>query len=216
MKKFLVYCCPGTGGHFLVSIFARMMNIDGVLQFSSIGDCHNLGQGDWKGMPGIVFIGNYWKGNYRPNKHLYYSHVLPEDFADSNPDIEIVYIHADDQDYKKVTELYVRKAWPNLWTPEEYAKWASPNYPPYNKNNIDESDLIRNDLVNDLLVTHTKHWFVNKDPKNYNHVINFKTIMGLDTQRIDQVVADIVGTSSTKEISDFADGYQQLNKRLYF
>lgn len=215
-KKFLIYCCAGAGGLFLQSIFAKMMNIDLAPKFSETGNCHDLGRGSWKGFPGVVFLGNHWYENYKPNRRLYYSHVLPDDFAGANPDVEIVYIHADVEDYQKVTELYVCKAWPDIWSPEEYKKWASPFYPPYSKNNIADSELIRNDLINDLLVTHTSLWFQNKDPKNYNHVINFKTIMGLDNLKLDQMVADIVGVPSTKEISNYVLEYQQLNQRLYF
>ena len=215
MKKFLIYSCAGTGGLFLQSIFAKMMNINVAPKFSDTGNCHDLGRGAWQGVPEAIFIGNYWN-DYRPGKHLYYSHVLPDEFAESTPEIEIVYVHVDPEDYQKVTELYVCKAWPDLWTQEEYNKWVSPYYPAYSKNNIAESALIRNDLISDLLTTHTVTWFKDKDPNNYNHVINFKTIMGLDNLKLDQVVADIVGVSTTKEISDYVQNYQQLNQRLYF
>jgi hypothetical protein len=216
MKRFLIYCCAGTGGLFLQSIFAKMMNIDVAPKFSDTGNCHDLGHGAWQGVPEAVNIGDYWNNTYRPGKRLYYSHVLPDDFAESNPDIEIVYVQVDAEDYQKVTELHVCKAWPDLWTQEEYNKWASPYYPPYNKNNIADSALIRNDLIRDLSTNHTVIWFKNKDPKNYNHVINFKTIMGLDDLKLDQIVADIVGVLGTKEISNFVLEYQQLNQRLYF
>jgi hypothetical protein len=142
--------------------------------------------------------------------------VLPDDFIESNPDISVVYIHAEVEDYQKITKLFVHKAWPDLWTQEEYNKWTSPHYPPYNKNNIAESVLIQNDLIADLLVTRTVPWFNNKDPKNYSHVINFKTIMGLDNLKLDQVVADIVNTPTTQDISKYVLDYQQLNKHLYF
>jgi hypothetical protein len=59
-------------------------------------------------------------------------------------------------------------------------------------------------------------WFKNKDPKNYSHVINFKTIMGLDNLKLDQIVADIVNAPTTQEISKYVLDYQQLNKHLYF
>jgi hypothetical protein len=216
MKKFLIYCCSGTGGLFLQSVFAKIMSIDVAPKFSKSGNCHDMGQGAWRGMPELIVIGDHWNKNYQPNKRLYYSHVLPDEFADLNPDIEIVYIHVDTEDYQKVTELNVCKAWPDMWTQEEYNKWASPHYPPYDKNNITESDLVRNDLIHDLLIMHTLPWFKNKDPKFYNHVINFKTIMGLDNLKLDQVVADIVGVSSTKEISNYVLEYQQLNQSLYF
>ena len=216
MKRFLIYCCAGTGGLFLQSIFAKMMNIDVSPKFSDTGNCHDLGHGAWQGVPEAVFIGNHWNNTYRPGKRLYYSHVLPDDFAESNPDIEIVYVQVDAEDYQKVTELYVCKAWPDLWTQEEYNKWASLYYPTYSKNNIADSELIRNDLIRDLLTNHTVIWFKNKDPKNYNHVINFKTIMGLDNLKLDQIVADIVGVLGAKEITNFVLEYQQLNQRLYF
>lgn len=218
MKRFLIYCCAGTGGLFLQSIFAKMMNIDISPKFSNTGHCHDLGYGNWARSVDLraMFIGNQWDELYRPNKLLYYSHVLPDDFIEENPDVSIVYIHAEVEDYQKITELYVCKAWPDMWSQDEYNKWASPYYPPYNKNNISESELVRNDLITDLLVTHTVPWFKDKIPNNYSHVINFKTIMGLDNLKLDQVVADIVNTPTTQEISKYVLDYQQLNKHLYF
>jgi hypothetical protein len=103
-----------------------------------------------------------------------------------------VYVDIDPEDYRTVTTLAVKKAWPDIWTQEEYNKWKSPNYPPYNKNNINESKLIVQDLVNDLVITTTQAWSERTMHEQYDYRINFKTILGLNNFVLDQIVSDII------------------------
>lgn len=215
-KRYLIHCCAGPGGLFLTSVFAKIMNIDIDPQLSSTGHCHDQGHGAWRGAPGVTFVANHWQLNYRPGSRLYYVHELDPLFRAENPDVEFVKITAQPEDYHKITELYVKKAWPDIWTQEEYAKWASPDYPPYSVNNIADSELICSDLINDFTQSITAAWFERNQHQACDYTVDFRTIMGLDDQDLDQVVADIVGLPTNNNIHQFVVDYQTLNKKLYF
>jgi hypothetical protein len=199
-----------------MSLFAKLMDIPVQPTFSNTGNCHDLGHGNWKGAPGVVFLGDYWDLNYQPGARLYYSHQLDPDFRQQNPDVKFVGITVLPEDYPLITRLLVKKAWPDKWTPVEYNKWVGPDYPAYSCNNIAESDIICNDLIADLLVTLINPWFENNKNVAYDYTINFRTIMGLDSLVLDQCVSNIVGSPLTVELHKLVQTYQQLNQQLYF
>ena len=143
-----------------------------------------------------------------------YTHVLPEDFKDTR--VKILKITAKVQDYKKMAELYVCKAWPALWTPEEYSKWASNQYPPYSTDNIPESKLIVNDLVTDFEHSIIGAWYQRYCNSRSDYVIDFRTIMGLDSNDLVQSVSNIVGNFASADTKSYVRQYQQLNQSLYF
>ena len=212
----MLYCCPGTGGSFLTTVFAQIIGCGLPGKFSSTGHAHNMGRGNWKSAKSVCFVGDFWAINYRPGYTLYYAHQMADNFLSQNPDVLLVQISTDPEDYRKVTELYVKKAWPDIWNKEEYKKWASPDYPPYSPNNIRDSKLIVDDLINDFETTVIKAWYDRNAHTKPAHVINFKTVLGLDDLRIEQVVADIVQRPVTESVVEYVKKYQQLNKELYF
>lgn len=212
----MIYCCPGTGGLFLATIFAQMLGYDIQSRFSNTGHAHDMGSGNWRGADNICIIGDHWDINYRPGQPIYYSHVVGPGFSKQNPDVKIIKINTDSSDYKKVAEIYVNKAWPDLWTKEEYNKWASPDYPPYSKDNIHTSELIRSDLINDIEITTIKKWHNDNAAVPAYAEINFKTIMGIDNNDLVAIVRNITGLNATNEIQHYVQQYQQLNQGLYF
>lgn len=215
-NRYMIYCCAGTGGLFLMSLFARLMGVPVQPTLSNTGHCHDLGHGNWNGAPGAVFLGDYWDQNYRPGSKLYYSHQLNPGFRQHNPDVKFVGITVLPDDYPLITRLLVKKAWPDKWTPEEYNKWVGPDYPAYSRNNIAESDIICNDLISDLLVTLINPWFEKNKNVAYDYTINFRTIMGLDNLVLNQCISDIVGIPAPDELHRVVHEYQQLNRQLYF
>lgn len=215
-SRYMLYCCPGTGGSFLTTVFAQIIGCGLPGKFSSTGHAHNMGRGNWKSAKSVCFVGDFWAINYRPGYTLYYAHQMADNFLSQNPDVLLVQISTDPEDYRKVTELYVKKAWPDIWNKEEYKKWASPDYPPYSPNNIRDSKLIVDDLINDFETTVIKAWYDRNAHTKPAHVINFKTVLGLDDLRIEQVVADIVQRPVTESVVEYVKKYQQLNKELYF
>lgn len=216
MQSYLILCCPGTGGLFLTSVVARLLGYDTQCILSKTGHAHNMGQGNWKGSQSICLVGDHWSLNYRPGFPLYYCHLLPNKFLDDNQHIQTIYIDTDEQDFEKVTELYVKKAWPDLWTPEEYNKWAGPEYPPYGPDNIEKSVLIQTDLINDLKHTVVKKWYKENPCLDTYKKINFKTIMGVDTLNLMYEVCKIINQSPKDHVQQSIFEYQQLNQKLYF
>jgi len=217
-SRYMIYCCAGTGGLFLTTVFAQILGYQVKSTFSDTGHAHDMGWGNWRGAKTdlVCLVGNQWDLCYRPGHALYYAHQMPDNFIANNPDMQLIQIATDPEDYRKVTELYVKKAWPDIWNEEEYKKWASPDYPPYSPNNIRDSKLIVDDLINDFENTETKAWYDQNAHTKPAHVINFKTVLGLNDLRIEQVVADIVQRPVTESVAKYVKKYQLLNKELYF
>ena len=212
----MIYCCAGTGGLFLTTVFAQILGWECRSHFSTTGNAHDMGHGVWKGSANICFIGSHWDLNFRPEFQLYYSHVLPDSFIKIYSDIKLIKINTEPHDYRKVTELYVKKAWPDIWTPTEYAKWASHQYPPYSPNNIADSELIRNDLINDFEITSVKKWHEENALIPSFATIDFRTIMGIDNQNLVDIVCNITGRAAPDSTKQYTSEYQQLNRSLYF
>jgi hypothetical protein len=217
----MIHYCSGTGGMFLTSVFAKIMNIPIETKISSIGDCHDFGNGVWAPHQSAIIdhVFDVQTGklilNHVPGKFLYLSHIITNEFIEQNPDIEVVQIRAKPDDYYDISLLAVKKEWPNHWTQEEYNKWVSPYYPPYSPNNIAESALICKDLIGFLIGKKTADWYQEHEHINYSHYIDFQTVMGIDNKNLAQEVATITGGNVTDEVCKFINEYQQLNKKLY-
>ena len=229
--KYVIHYAIGAGGFFIISLFAQMMGIRvSPIINPTLGHVHDLGQGEWAKVEEINVGPAMGSGTtklvmniYNPLSRLYHSHIISNEFINQHPDIKVVKIEADVDDYELITKLAVKKTWVARWTKEEYDKWASPNYPPYSPANILESELVCNDLVQDFLVTQTKPWFDQTATSflqqtkftNYAHIINFKTVMGINPGLAEQV-AEITGGEITDQIRNYIKSYQDLNKQLYF
>jgi len=216
MKQYMIICCAGDGGSFLTTVVAQLLGYQIKAKFSNTGHAHDMGRGNWRGAESLCLIGDNWEMNYRPGARLYTSHVMPYNYIQQNPDVKIIKIDTAPKDYRKVTELCVSKAWPDMWTPEEYAKWVGPDYPPYHKSNVEQSKLIRNDLINDLVINYTKKWQDHHRFVPVHHVINFRTIMGIDNIDLVDSICEIVSQPATLIIRQYVAEYQKVNQSLYF
>lgn len=216
MKSYFVFCCPGTGGLFLTSVIAQLLGFDCQSIFSNTGHAHDMGNGNWKGHSSVCLVGDHWDLNYRSGFPLYYSHVLPENFLHDNAHIETIYIDAYPSDFKKVSELYVKKAWPDLWSKEQYDKWLGPDYPPYSPDNIATSTIIQNDLISDFAESVVHKWYQHNQSRDTYKKINFRTIMGIDDQNLMQALCDIMQQPINNQVQQTISRYQAINQNLYF
>ena len=216
MKKFLIYCCVGSGGMFLTSVLAQMLNYDVDPVLSNRGHCHQLSsRGIWTNTQDINFIGEFWS-NFRQDRRLFYTHVLDvAKFKQEHPDVELILIDFAPEDAELIARLFVCKAWPDIWTPEEYNKWAGPSWPAYSHDNIQESDLIRNEIIADLTQTRIKSWLAQVKTSGFDHIVDFKTILGLNSTSLGAQLESIVDQPITAEVAEYIKQYQQINRELY-
>lgn len=217
----MIHYAVGTGGFFLSAVFAKIMNIPNETVISSTGHCHNLGTGDWTETKHI-WVAHQWDDSinamkfiYRPGVDLYSTHVIDPQWVKENPDIQVIQIGADTSDYASIIRLGIKKAFASGWTKEEYDKWYRPEYPPYSPDNVIESELICQDLLNGFMPA-TTEWYNQYSKVNYAHIIKFKTVMGLNDQSLVDEVSRITGCPVNDHAREFVDEYQQLNLRLYF
>lgn len=216
MKRFLIYCCVGSGGMFLTSVLAQMLDYDVDPVLSNRGHCHQLSsRGIWHNTQDINFIGEFWS-NFRKDLRLFYTHILDvNDFKHKHPDIELILINFKPDDAELIARLFVCKAWPDIWSREEYDKWAGPSWPAYSPDNIQESELIRNEIIADLTQTRIKPWLAQVSKSEFDHVVDFKTVLGLDSTDLSIQLASIVGMPVKAGVADYIKRYQQINRELY-
>ena len=216
-NQYLIYCPAGTGGLFLSSVIANFLNIKVVPYFSDTGHCHDLGQGNWKGAEkNINFIGDHWDINFKPDCDIYYVHQGPiAELKTQMPNLKVILIDYDEKDYYNITMLYVYKAWPDIWSEQEYSKWEGIDWPPYSKDNIQTSEIIRNELIKGL-TSLIAEWLNNYDSSVVDYSINFNTVLGLNDHNLAEELSVILQQPVTSEITTLIDEYQTLNKRLYF
>ena len=98
--RYCIHHCSGSGGMFLLTLFANFLNLKPKNQLDTAhGDYHNSGSGDWKNLNSkICCIGNYWEG-YKNNDDvvLYYTHQheyisrLKKLYPDNNLNDPMVY-----------------------------------------------------------------------------------------------------------------------------
>jgi len=215
MTSYLIFCCPGTGGLFLTSVIAQLLGCNSNYKLSDTGHAHDMGKGNWNGNDSVCQIGYHWNF-YREGFPVYYCHVLPNEFLESNQHIQTIYVDVDCQDIRKVTELYVRKAWPDIWTLDEYKKWASPEYPPYSRDNIEQNVLVQTDLINDFEHTVIRKWLTENPCIETYKKINFRTIMGIDNLNLMDEVCKMINQPHQQHVQQYIHDYQMLNQKLYF
>lgn len=220
-NKFIIHYFNGTGGFFLTSVFAKIMGIPNNTVISPVGHCHDLGAGEWTETKDI-WVAHEWDHNlggmkfiYRPGVNLYSTHIIDACWVDNNPDIKVVQISAEPDDYADIVRVCVKKAFSANWSLDEYNKWVRPGYPPYSPNNLAESELICQDLVAGFIPAITK-WYDENSSVKYAYKIKFKTVMGLNNNSLVNQVAEITSGTITDEVCEFVQKYQQLNHQLYF
>jgi len=218
MSRYLIYCAAGTGGLFLTSVFANLLGIAVQPKFSNTGNSHDLGKGAWKGAgTAINFCGNDWDMCYKPECKIYYCHQGPlEEFKQENLDVKVVLININPEDYRKVTELYVCKAWPDILRdqPGEYEKWKGQDWPEYTYDVIQKHAAIRDEFI-DRLYKETSNWMKNHKSNIVDEEINFRTVMGISGDLAEEC-SKIVNRPVTDHVKTLIQEYHETNKRLYF
>lgn len=218
LDRFLIYCVWGSGGLFLTSVFANLLGINVQPIFSSSGNSHDLGKGAWKGYGGdIILCGDYWEINYRPGATIYYTHTGDMNkFKQENPDAKIVLIDVDEEDYRKVTELYVCKAYPDILRdqPGEYEKWKGPDWPEWEYEVIQKSEMVKTEMI-DSLLPEIANWMKSCNRDVVDAKINFKSIMGLDGN-LAKECGEIANRPVNQTVIDLVQEYQDINRKLYF
>jgi len=187
---------------------------------STHGDYHRTDKGVWAhndSKDDVCFMGNHWVSRTVPPK-IYYTHR--HDFVSKLQtmfnNITVIAIDADEDDFEHITTLFIKKGFPNLWTQQEYNKWVATgcNFPPYNISNLEHPDVF--DIMHEQLNKDTINWHNTLDRKNVNHIINFKTIFGLDNSSLKDSLETILNKPVTDSIKQLIVEYQLLNKELYF
>jgi hypothetical protein len=223
MEKICIHHCAGSGGMFLLTLFANYLKLKPKNQLDAAhGDYHNSGTGDWKNNNSkICWIGNHWDIGWvdDPNIVLYYTHrhEYVTELKKRRDNVKIVAIDCEDDDYHNITKLYIKKAWINLWTQQERDKWVSTgcdHFPPYDMSNLE--DPLVYDTLHSQLNLDTINWHRTLDRGQIDYLINFKTVFGLDKTPLSDIISNITRMPVTDDIKKIIHQYQKINKDLYF
>jgi len=218
LGRFLIYCAAGSGGLFLTSVFANLLGITVQPIFSSSGNSHDLGKGAWEGHGhDICFCGDYWELNYQPGATIYYTHSgNMKKFKQENPNVKIVLVDIDEEDYRKVTELLVCKAWPDILRdqPGEYEKWKGPDWPDWEYDIIQKNEMVKNELI-DAFLPQIADWMKNYNRDVVDAKINFKSIMGI-RGNLAKECGEIANRPVSQTVINLIQEYQDINRKLYF
>lgn len=218
--KYCIHHCAGSGGMFLLTMIAKALQLSASNQLDrDQGDYHNAGKGDWVNLNDrINWIGDHWDINFQEGDNfiLYYTHKheyvkrLKKRFAD----IKVIGIVSDNDD-DMITKMYIHKAWPNLWTKDEYDKWVALGceFPPYDSSNL--KDPIVYNKVHSQLTFDTKKWTQTLPANLIDHPVKFKTVMGMDDSILSNELENILGIRLSNEVIDSIKDYQNTNRRLY-
>jgi hypothetical protein len=215
--KYVVYAGYGAAGNFLSAIVAKFLGNDIALKFSKSGDAHDMGAGTWNGTPDkfVNAVGDYWK-HINLSSTVFYVHCGPiKQFKKENNNVIVILIEYDLEDYFYVAQMFACKAAVVWWSLEEYNKWAGPDWPPYDKQNIQKSVMVKQEVTNGL-IEYVAQWMQDCDRSVVDYTINFKTIMGLDTLDLATEISTILKCPITNDIKNTIIEYQTLNKKLYF
>ena len=219
MSKICVHHCSGSGGMFLTSMIGRMLNIDTVSFIDNKhGDYHQNSRGEWgiDRKDEIALIGNQWTDRIVPARIYYtHQHEYVSKLQTMFNGLKVIAIDADTEDFALITTLFIKKAWVNIWTEQEYNKWVKLgcNFPPYDISNLEDPAVF--DVIHEQLNHDTINWHNTLDRKNVNHIIKFKTIFGLDNSSLLDALETVMDKPVTDSIKQLIFQYQQRNKELY-
>jgi len=216
-KVYVISFAPGTAGSFLSVIFASVVSEYNILNatISDVGDCHEFGNGRWTSdyCGGISEDGKTLLDI--DNKPVIITHAMFNDIEKPPKNAIKVRIHFTEKDYILIATLRTYKQYPYLWNKNEYDAVKGDNWPGYSKFNIQDSKIIRDELINVHSYNYIKQWNykANVDIRA-DFVINFTDVIGI-TGNLQKQVEYITGHNISLECLRFIDKYHDINKMLY-
>ena len=225
MSRFCLHHCQGSGGNFIVSMIAQTMGITPQKVFDNQhADYHQSTlSGEWAPSgPDDPICYTEYRGRRNVPADIYYTHShlfildIKAVYLRSNDDIKIIAIDADEDDFGPITTLYIKKAFHNLWTKQEYDRWVSTgcNFPPYDISNLEDPEVYS--ILHEQLTELTADWHRKLDHNAVDYIIKFKTVFGLDSTCLRTSIKNIVNKPVPPAVQILIDQYQQKNKELYF
>jgi len=226
-KKYLIVSPIGSGNSFVRAVFGIITGVINVKKvvISNTGDAHDIGAGPWN-------LKNKLLDFYAPD--LYHT---KEDAMLIAKEANIVCTHCTDlehlrnyfnnyifvgiytepNDYRLVSHTKTIKQHAYLWNESEYNKIKGSDWPPYEKNNVLNSSLIRNELINAHNYNYVRDWY-NKYNKNnvIDYTINVRSVFGIDSITLVSNLEKIFNKPVPDKVCELILKYQRINKKLYY
>lgn len=123
----------------------------------------------------------------------------------------VILVDYDDTDIDLIARLNFEKYITEFWVAHKvYEKFNSA----WDANTDPLADSIKQDILN-ITTKYIKAWRTEIDYSQATHIINFKTIIGLDEFDLDKQIMEITNRLPNAEIKQFINTYQLRNKELY-
>jgi hypothetical protein len=213
MTRYYILYPSGAGGNFLASVLAKFQGLECATVISETGDCHDLGQGNWKGSTVFGLIGDYFWDRAWPQPILVGHYSDLENLLRREPGVEIILIDFNDSDIEIMARMHATKRMHPIWTQQEYNQVAGPDWPEYHPDNILTSEMVQREIT-EFRIPEIKKW-QQAVPREYvNYTIDFKTILGIDDKDLIAELTAILGTPRDS-VQEFVHRYQTINQNLY-
>ena len=231
-EQFIIVFDPGMCGLFLAGLLVKYFNPDYNPKISKkTGDCHDHGFGPWVPSGLLEHVGkvgpsNSWHSHFpentpytidRPVTVVATTHVPDiKRIKESVPGAKIILIDFVEDDIKNILTFKICKAMTQLWTKELYDKFAGPDWPEYDKDNLLNDLSICNEMMYCFgFLNSLRKWYGMLDKKQCDYIVEFKTILGLNSVDLNQQIANIVNKPMNAQYQSYIDEYRVVNKNLY-
>jgi hypothetical protein len=218
MQQYVIVGPPGAGCLFVSSVFCAMvdlLDIDDVV-ISDKADCHDSGMGVWQGSSNM----QYYDERFHQADDIKVASVIMTHsnniahVRESFKEHAIVGLFADPTQYKLIATLKTMKQHTLTWNKEIYASIKGDGWPPYSKNNIMDSKMIRGELIEYHNINETAAWYDTLGSQQLDFVINVQSVFGIDDDLVGDVER-ICGKKVCQSVHTFISRYQRINKEIY-
>ena len=214
IHKYYVLFYPGAGGMFLTALLAKCLGVDTDTKISSRGHCHDMGDGLYVNTDSVNMLGWHW------DKHTdcsiingHYTNLAQVKL--DLPDHKIILVDVEDADVALMTSFRFYKTMCPM-SQREYNKFVEKfkitNWPEYTM--LITSPGIVKDSITSYDAVWFHEWKQDIDTVSIDYVVPFKTLHGLDTTSVVDVISTF-GIPTNSVAQEFVEQYRRKNLTLY-
>jgi len=198
MNNYLIVFYGGAGGSFLAGLISDYLN---------------------GGIRSVIdpVLAHAHKAYQNINRVKISHNFLTTDLINKFPNETIIFIDFDlIDDAEIVVDMSIKKWMIPKLNERVYNRIKGYDWPEYSKSLFESHPEIVDQIKNHKINFEIPKWKLSCDISLADHIIDFKTIFGINGVSLNETLATILGFPVRSEFNSIIEEYQQLNKRLYF